>query len=50
MSLFVASLSFEDGTLLAAAKVGILLGSTISAVLGMTALAIVLRRPRSEPA
>jgi NhaA family Na+:H+ antiporter len=34
MSLFVGSLAFDDGSLLTAAKVGVLVGSGIAGVLG----------------
>lgn len=43
MSLFVASLSFE-GAALASAKTGVLMGSLVSALLGMTLLRLALRR------
>jgi NhaA family Na+:H+ antiporter len=43
MSIFVASLSFE-GAALASAKLGVLLGSFVSAVLGMSLLRVTLRR------
>jgi NhaA family Na+:H+ antiporter len=45
MSLFVAGLAFTDPTLLDAAKVGILLGSAVSASVGTGLLLIGLPRP-----
>jgi NhaA family Na+:H+ antiporter len=44
MSLFIASLSFE-GELLDAARTGILLGSGVAIAIGMTTLAVVLKKP-----
>jgi NhaA family Na+:H+ antiporter len=44
MSIFVASLAFADGPLLAAAKLGILVASTISGVTGFAVLKLILRR------
>jgi Na+:H+ antiporter, NhaA family len=50
MSLFVAGLAFENPAHLTAAKVGILVGSTASALLGAALLAVVGRRgQRSSP-
>jgi NhaA family Na+:H+ antiporter len=45
VSLFIANLAFEDATLLDAAKLGILVGSLVSAVLGSA----ILVRSRSRP-
>jgi NhaA family Na+:H+ antiporter len=44
MSIFVASLAFADGPLLAAAKLGILAASAISGVTGFAVLKLILRR------
>lgn len=46
MSLFVADLAFADPVLLDAAKVGILVGSAVSAVIGTVLLLVGLRPPR----
>ena len=46
MSLFVASLSFKDPAMLASAKIGIFLGSVLSAVLGIVILSMTL--PKGE--
>jgi NhaA family Na+:H+ antiporter len=49
MSLFVADLAFEgDENLLAAGKIGTLAGSVLSAIVGVTALLIVLRKSPKE--
>ena len=48
MSLFVASLSM-DGALLSDAKAGILIGSAVSGVLGITLLALSLRKRPQDP-
>ena len=45
MSLFIAGLAFK-GDLLNSAKAGVLLGSTISAVMGLGLLVIALRQPK----
>jgi NhaA family Na+:H+ antiporter len=47
MALFIAGLAL-DGEMLESAKVGILMGSTASAVIGLTLLAIVLRRGKEK--
>jgi NhaA family Na+:H+ antiporter len=44
MSIFVAGLAFTDGPLLAAAKLGILVASAISGVVGFVVLKIILAR------
>lgn len=44
MSLFIAGLAFDDEPLLAAAKLGILVGSASSAVLGLVIGRMILRR------
>ncbi len=44
MSIFVASLAFAEGPLLAAAKLGILAASAISGVTGFVVLKLILRR------
>ena len=49
MSLFIATLALSDGAL-DAAKVGILMGSAVSAVSGMGLLFWLLPRPAREPA
>lgn len=49
MSIFIANLAFTDETLLAAAKLGVLLASTLAAVVGLVYGAIILRR-QSPPA
>lgn len=49
MSLFIATLALRDSAL-DAAKIGILIGSTVSAVGGMTLLLRLLPRPAREPA
>jgi len=50
MSIFVAGLAFEDGPLLAAAKLGILAASAISGVVGFVVLKVILARaPVPEP-
>lgn len=46
MSVFIAMLAFDDATLLAAAKLGILLGSTVAALLGLTWGWLLARRQR----
>ncbi|MFY9588133.1 MAG: Na+/H+ antiporter NhaA [Actinomycetota bacterium] len=46
VSLFIAGLAFEDGTLLDAAKLGILVGSLISGVVGSVVLARARRSAR----
>lgn len=46
MSIFIANLGFVDGDLLAAAKLGVLLGSCASALLGLTWGMFYLRRLR----
>ncbi len=48
MSLFIAELAFSDPDLISAAKLGILCGSAISAVLGITLLLVVSRRERAS--
>ncbi len=47
MSLFVAALAFEPGQLLDDAKVGILMGSSVSAVLGSALLMVVLAKKQT---
>jgi NhaA family Na+:H+ antiporter len=50
MSIFVAGLAFEDGPMLAAAKLGILAASSISGVVGFLVLKLVLARaPAPQP-
>ena len=49
MSLFVAGLAFENPDHLTASKVGIIAGSTASALLGATLLAVVGRGQRPSP-
>ncbi|MDH4983817.1 Na+/H+ antiporter NhaA [Hyphomicrobium sp. D-2] len=51
MSIFIAMLAFNDENLLAAAKLGVLLGSVTAAVLGLAFGAMVIRRQRrhSQP-
>jgi len=44
MSIFVAGLAFEEGPLLAAAKLGILAASAISGVVGFVVLKVILAR------
>src|SRR5512137_1117941 len=44
MSIFVAGLAFQDGPLLASAKLGILVASAISGVVGFVVLKIILAR------
>ncbi|PRB80926.1 Na+/H+ antiporter NhaA [Pseudomonas sp. MYb185] len=46
MSMFIAMLAFSDPNLLGAAKLGVLTGSVLSAVLGLTWGAIMVRRLR----
>ena len=48
MALFVAMLSFSNLHLLAAAKTGVLMGSALSAVAGLTFLFVVLRMKPAE--
>ncbi len=48
MALFISSLAL-DGTLLTAAKVGILAGSMLSALIGMTLLTLLLPKPEPKP-
>jgi NhaA family Na+:H+ antiporter len=50
VSLFIAALSFSDQATLDAAKVGILLGSAVAAVLGLAALWYASRSPSPTPA
>ncbi len=45
MALFVAGLAFEDPLLIADAKIGILLGSTIAGIIGYTLLRSSARTP-----
>ncbi len=47
MSVFIAMLAFDDATLLAAAKLGILLGSAVAALLGLAWGWMSMRRQRS---
>ena len=47
VSLFVADLAYDDPSHLDAAKIGVLGGSVVAAVLGIAALAALSRRPRS---
>lgn len=49
MSLFIATLALSDSAL-DAAKVGVLAGSTVSAIVGMALLFWLLPRPAREPA
>lgn len=47
MALFISDLAFDDPTILSSAKVGVLLSSVLSAVLGMT---ILMTTPQKEDA
>jgi Na+:H+ antiporter, NhaA family len=49
MSLFIAQLAFPPGPLLEAAKLGILIGSGVAAVLGLVIGRVVLRPPAAAP-
>ena len=49
MSIFIAMLAFSDETLLSAAKLGVLLGSLVAALLGLGWGVILARRLRSAP-
>jgi NhaA family Na+:H+ antiporter len=44
MSIFIATLAFEDGRLLAAAKLGVVIASAIAGTLGLGAGRIYMRR------
>lgn len=46
MSIFIAMLAFSDENLLAAAKLGVLMGSVIAAMLGLAFGAVIIRRHR----
>jgi len=48
MALFIASLAF-DGEPLAMAKIGVLVGSLLSAVAGSILIALLARRPHDVP-
>lgn len=48
MSIFIAMLGFSDESLLRAAKLGVLLGSVIAAMLGLCWGAVYLRRLRTQ--
>ncbi len=50
ISLFVTNLAFDDPATLAAAKVGILIGSLIAAATGATLIAVAHRRRAGEAA
>ncbi len=51
MSIFIAMLAFTDGTLLGAAKLGVLMGSLVAALLGMAwGVVYVRRQGRKNPA
>jgi NhaA family Na+:H+ antiporter len=50
MSIFIANLAFSDANLLAAAKLGVLLGSLVSAMLGLTWGVLYVRRLRAAQA
>jgi len=50
MSIFIANLAFSDANLLAAAKLGVLLGSLVSAMLGLTWGVLYLRGLRTTQA
>jgi len=50
MSIFVGGLAFPDGPLLSAAKLGILVASAVSGVIGFVVLKLVLARAPSSPA
>lgn len=50
ISLFVTNLAFDDPTTLAAAKVGILIGSLIAAALGATLITLAHRRRTAQAA
>lgn len=49
MSIFIAMLAFESAALLAAAKLGVLVGSLIAALLGLAWGSLYRRRRRSAP-
>ncbi len=49
MSLFIGSLSFDDPAMMNQVRLGVLSGSTISAILGYAALMIASRQPENEP-
>ena len=49
MSIFIAMLAFSDDNLLGAAKLGVLLGSFVAAVLGLGWGVVLARRLRSTP-
>ena len=48
MSIFIAMLAFADENLLAAAKLGVLLGSSVAAMLGLGWGALYVRRLRAR--
>jgi NhaA family Na+:H+ antiporter len=48
MSIFIAMLAFADENLLAAAKLGVLLGSSVAALLGLGWGALYVRRLRAR--
>lgn len=48
MSIFIAALAFEDAALLSAAKLGVLMGSLIAALLGLCWGFLLARRARRE--
>ncbi len=49
MSLFIGTLAFSDPAAQAAVRVGVLGGSVVAVILGMSALAWAIRRPEAEP-
>jgi NhaA family Na+:H+ antiporter len=48
MAIFIALLAFKDAQLLDAAKLGVLLGSLVAAVLGLGWGAVYARRQRTQ--
>ncbi|MBT9386419.1 Na+/H+ antiporter NhaA [Pseudooceanicola sp. CBS1P-1] len=48
MSLFIGTLSFDDATMMNSVRLGVLVGSAISAVLGFTVLKLVSRGAKEE--
>ena len=50
VSIFISGLAFDDVTVTSEAKIGILLGSILSGVVGYTFLRAVCRKPKQPPA